>query len=154
MPAAEERADPGGPGDVSAPQHPGPALPAWVGGRERGGGREGEKGVTGRRLSRVPLPGLAAAAVPPPPPEGEPRLACTMFNVESLERAELGESLLTWVSGRGAGWGAVVVAPAQEILHPGPAGLPLPLPGGPWCLAASSPLFSGYHPCPGLPGLP
>lgn len=26
-----------------------------------------------------------------------------MFNVESLERAELGESLLTWVSGRGPG---------------------------------------------------
>lgn len=35
-----------------------------------------------------------------------------MFNVESLERAELGESLLTWVSARRAGAWAAALAPA------------------------------------------
>lgn len=69
-------------GDVSAPQ-PGPAPGS-------GASATGSATATARVTRPASAPAAAAAA---PPPGGR-----AMFNVESLERAELGESLLTWVS--------------------------------------------------------
>lgn len=169
-PAVRRGARPGPARPPAVPQPPlaaGPAAPPrppdGAGSRRvprpAAAGRRRAAAPSGRGDVSAPPPGPGRGGAGPAVPTRPWPCSPAMFNVESLERAELGESLLTWVSARcppapswaaPQGRGSGRLPPRRGSAPAVEAPRHAPRPG--W--GRRSPGFALFMPCLGAPGMP